>query len=158
METLDLQGKRTMIRLDLNVPIKDGLVTSDARIMASLPTIEMVLEKGAKVILLSHLGRPDPDHLDGSFSLEPVANRLKEILNKNISFQPNWLEGINDESDDIILCENVRYQAGEKKNDETLSQRIASLCDVYVMDAFGASHRKHSSTSVSYTHLRAHET
>ena len=146
METLDLQGKRTMIRLDLNVPIKDGLVTSDARIMASLPTIEMALEKGAKVILLSHLGRPDPDHLDGSFSLEPVANRLKEILNKNISFQPNWLEGINDESDDIILCENVRYQAGEKKNDETLSQRIASLCDVYVMDAFGASHRKHSST------------
>ena len=146
METLDLQGKRTMIRLDLNVPIKDGLVASDARIMASLSTIEMALDKGAKVILLSHLGRPDPDHLDGSFSLEPVANRLKEILNKNISFQPDWLEGINDESDDIILCENVRYQAGEKKNDETLSQRIASLCDVYVMDAFGASHRKHSST------------
>ena len=135
-----------MIRLDLNVPIKNGLVTSDARIMASLSTIQMALDKGAKVILLSHLGRPDPDRLDGSFSLEPVAKRLEEILNKNISFQPNWLEGINDESDDIILCENVRYQPGEKKNDETLSQRIASLCDVYVMDAFGASHRKHSST------------
>ncbi|MBR92789.1 MAG: phosphoglycerate kinase [Proteobacteria bacterium] len=146
METLDLHGKRTMIRLDLNVPIKDGLVTSDARIMASLSTIQMALDKGAKVILLSHLGRPDPDHLDGSFSLEPVANRLKEILNKNISFQPDWLEGINDQSNDIILCENVRYQAGEKKNDETLSQKIANLCDVYVMDAFGASHRKHSST------------
>ncbi len=146
METLDLQGKRTMIRLDLNVPIKDGIVTSDARIIASLPTIEMALEKGAKVILLSHLGRPDPDLLDGSFSLEPVARRLQEILGKNVSFQPNWLEGINDQSEDISLCENVRYQTGEKKNDESLSQKIANLCDVYVMDAFGASHRKHSST------------
>ena len=146
METLDLQGKRTMIRLDLNVPIKDGMVTSDARIMASLPTIEMALEKGAKVILLSHLGRPDPDDLDGSFSLEPVARRLQEILGKNVSFQPTWLEGISDQSNDIILCENVRYEAGEKKNDESLSQKIANLCDVYVMDAFGASHRKHSST------------
>ena len=146
METLDLQGKRTMIRLDLNVPIKDGMVTSDARIMASLPTIEMAIDKGAKVILLSHLGRPDPDDLDGSFSLEPVARRLQEILGKNVSFQPNWLEGISDQSNDIILCENVRYQAGEKKNDESLSQKIANLCDIYVMDAFGASHRKHSST------------
>ena len=146
METLDLQGKRTMIRLDLNVPIKDGMVTSDARIMASLPTIEMAIDKGAKVILLSHLGRPDPDDLDGSFSLEPVARRLQEILGKNVSFQPNWLEGISDQSNDIILCENVRYEAGEKKNDESLSQKIANLCDIYVMDAFGASHRKHSST------------
>ena len=146
METLDLQGKRTMIRLDLNVPIKDGMVTSDARTMASLPTIEMAIDKGAKVILLSHLGRPDPDDLDGSFSLEPVARRLQEILGKNVSFQPNWLEGISDQSNDIILCENVRYQAGEKKNDESLSQKIANLCDIYVMDAFGASHRKHSST------------
>ena len=146
METLDLQGKRTMIRLDLNVPIKDGMVTSDARIMASLPTIEMAIDKGAKVILLSHLGRPDPDDLDGSFSLEPVARRLQEILGKNVSFQPNWLEGINDQPNDIILCENVRYEAGEKKNDESLSQKIANLCDIYVMDAFGASHRKHSST------------
>ena len=146
METLDLQGKRTMIRLDLNVPIKDGIVTSDARIMASLPTIEMAIDKGAKVILLSHLGRPDPDLLDGSFSLEPVARRLQDILGKNVSFQPTWLEGISDQSNDIILCENVRYEAGEKKNDESLSQKIANLCDVYVMDAFGASHRKHSST------------
>ena len=146
METLDLQGKRTMIRLDLNVPIKDGMVTSDARIIASLPTIEMAIDKGAKVILLSHLGRPDPDLLDGSFSLEPVARRLQDILGKNVSFQPAWLEGINDQSNDIILCENVRYEAGEKKNDESLSQKIANLCDVYVMDAFGASHRKHSST------------
>jgi phosphoglycerate kinase len=146
METLDLHGKKTMIRLDLNVPLKDGNVTSDARIKASLPTIQMALDKGAQVILLSHLGRPDPDNLDGSFSLEPVAKKLQEILNINVSFQPNWLGGIKEESQDIVLCENVRYEAGEKKNDESLSKKIAGLCDVYVMDAFGASHREHSST------------
>ena len=146
MESLDLHGKKTMIRLDLNVPLKDGNVTSDARIKAALPTIQMALDKGAKVILLSHLGRPDPDNLDGSFSLEPVAKRLQEILNINVSFQPNWLDGIKEEFDGIVLCENVRYEAGEKKNDESLSKQIAGLCDVYVMDAFGASHRKHSST------------
>ena len=146
METLDLHGKKTMIRLDLNVPLKDGNVTSDARIQAALPTIQMGLDKGAKVILLSHLGRPDPDNLDGSFSLEPVAKKLQEILNINVSFQPNWLDGIKEESQGIVLCENVRYEAGEKKNDESLSKQIADLCDVYVMDAFGASHREHSST------------
>ena len=146
METLDLHGKKTMIRLDLNVPLKDGNVTSDARIQAALPTIQMAHDKGAKVILLSHLGRPDPDNLDGSFSLEPVAKKLQEILNINVSFQPNWLDGIKEESQGIVLCENVRYEAGEKKNDESLSKQIADLCDVYVMDAFGASHREHSST------------
>ena len=146
METLDLHGKKTMIRLDLNVPLKDGNVTSDARIKASLPTIQMALDKGAQVILLSHLGRPDPDNLDGSFSLEPVAKKLQEILDINVSFQPNWLDGIKEESQGIVLCENVRYEAGEKKNDESLSKKIAGLCDVYVMDAFGASHREHSST------------
>jgi len=146
METLDLHGKKTMIRLDLNVPLKDGNVTSDARIQASLPTIQMALDKGAQVILLSHLGRPDPDNLDGSFSLEPVAKKLQEILNINVSFQPNWLGGIKEESQGIVLCENVRYEAGEKKNDESLSKKISGLCDVYVMDAFGASHREHSST------------
>ena len=146
METLDLHGKKTMIRLDLNVPLKDGNVTSDARIQAALPTIQMAHDKGAKVILLSHLGRPDPDNLDGSFSLEPVAKKLQEILNINVSFQPNWLDGIKEESQGIVLCENIRYEAGEKKNDESLSKQIADLCDVYVMDAFGASHREHSST------------
>ena len=146
METLDLHGKKTMIRLDLNVPLKDGNVTSDARIQAALPTIQMGLDKGAQVVLLSHLGRPNPANLDGSFSLEPVAKKLQEILNINVSFQPNWLDGIKEESQGIVLCENVRYEAGEKKNDESLSKQIADLCDVYVMDAFGASHREHSST------------
>ena len=141
-----MYGKKTMIRLDLNVPLKDGNVTSDARIKAALPTIQMALDKGAKVILLSHLGRPDPDNLDGSFSLEPVAKKLQEILGINVSFQSNWLVGIKEESQGIVLCENVRYEAGEKKNDESLSKQIAGLCDVYVMDAFGASHREHSST------------
>ena len=146
METLDLHGKKTMIRLDLNVPLKDGNVTSDARIQAALPTIQMAIDKSAQVVLLSHLGRPDPDNLDGSFSLEPVAKKLQEILNINVSFQPNWLDGIKEESQGIVLCENVRYEDGEKKNDESLSKQIADLCDVYVMDAFGASHREHSST------------
>ena len=146
MERLDLHGKKTMIRLDLNVPLKDGNVSSDARIQAALPTIQMAIDKGAQVVLLSHLGRPDPDNLDGSFSLEPVAKKLQEILNINVSFQPNWLDGIKEESQGIVLCENVRYEDGEKKNDESLSKQIADLCDVYVMDAFGASHREHSST------------
>ena len=146
METLDLHGKKTMIRLDLNVPLKDGNVTSDARIQAALPTIQMAIDKGAQVILISHLGRPDPDNLDGSFSLEPVSKKLQETLNVNVSFQPNWLDGIKEESQGIVLCENVRYEDGEKKNDESLSKQIADLCDVYVMDAFGASHREHSST------------
>ena len=146
METLDLHGKKTMFRLDLNVPLKDGNVTSDARIQAALPTIQMAIDKSAQVVLLSHLGRPDPDNLDGSFSLEPVAKKLQEILNINVSFQPNWLDGIKEESQGIVLCENVRYEAGEKKNDESLSKQMADLCDVYVMDAFGASHREHSST------------
>ena len=99
-----------------------------------------------QIILLSHLGRPDPEKLDGSFSLEPVAERLQEILGIRVSFQSNWLEGIDHPSDGVTLCENVRYHSGEKKNDKSLSQKIAGLCDVYVMDAFGASHRKHSST------------
>ena len=146
MQALDLRDKRVMIRLDLNVPLKEGMVTSDARIMASIPTIQMAFEKGAQVILTSHLGRPDPKNLDGSFSLEPVAKRLQEIMNIEVSFQAIWLDGINHPGKGVVLCENVRYQEGEKLNDDALSRKIASLCDVYVMDAFGASHRKHAST------------
>ena len=143
MQDLDLQGLRTMIRLDLNVPIKDGDITSDARIRAAIPTIELALEKGAKV-MLSHLGRPDPDALDGSFTLQPVAQRLEDLLGRSVHFCPDWLNGITDH--EITLCENTRYLKGEKLNDDSLSDQIASLCDVFVMDAFGASHRKHAST------------
>ena len=144
MQDLDLQGLRTMIRLDLNVPIKDGDITSDARIRAAIPTIELALSKGAKVIILSHLGRPDPDALDGSFTLQPVAQRLEDLLGRSVHFCPDWLNGITDH--EITLCENTRYLKGEKLNDDSLSEQIASLCDVFVMDAFGASHRKHAST------------
>jgi len=144
MQDLDLQGLRTMIRLDLNVPIKDGDITSDARIRAAIPTIELALAQGAKVIMLSHLGRPNPDALDGSFTLQPVAKRLEDLLGRSVYFCPDWLNGITDH--EITLCENTRYLKGEKLNDDLLSEQIASLCDVFVMDAFGASHRKHAST------------
>ena len=146
MQDLDLQGLRTMIRLDLNVPIEKGVITSAARIQAALPTIEIALSKGATVILLSHLGRPDPEALDGSFSLEPVARKLEELMGKPVCFLADWIEGIPDINDKLILCENTRYLKGEKTNDESLSKQIANLCDVYVMDAFGASHRQHAST------------
>ena len=144
MQDLDLQGLRTMIRLDLNVPIKDGDITSDARIRAAIPTIELALAQGARVIMLSHLGRPDPDALDGSFTLQPVAQRLEDLLGRSVHFCPDWLNGITDH--EITLCENTRYLKGEKLNDDLLSEQIASLCDVFVMDAFGASHRRHAST------------
>jgi len=146
MQDLDLQGLRTMIRLDLNVPIEKGVITSEARIHAALPTIEVALSKGAQVILLSHLGRPNPEELDGSFSLEPVAKKLEELMGRPVSFLADWIEVIPDITDALIVCENTRYLKGEKTNDESLSKQIANLCDVYVMDAFGASHRQHAST------------
>ena len=145
MMDLDLKGKKTMIRLDLNVPIEHGEITSDARIKASIPTILAAQNKGAKVIVLSHLGRPDPDNIDTQFSLQPVAKRLGELINQDIDFASNWTEFIPDNGN-IVLCENTRYHKGEKSNDEAFAKCIASLCDVYVMDAFGASHRKHAST------------
>ena len=146
MQDLDLQGLRTMIRLDLNVPIENGVITSEARIQAALPTIEIALSKGATVILLSHLGRPDPEALDGSFSLEPVAKKLEELMGRPVCFLADWIKVIPDIADALIVCENTRYLKGEKTNDESLSKQIANLCDVYVMDAFGASHRQHAST------------
>ena len=145
MMDLDLKDQRTIIRLDLNVPIENGEIASDARIKASIPTILAAQEKGAKVILLSHLGRPDPDNNDTRFSLQPVAHRLGELINQDIDFASNWTESIPDYGN-IVLCENTRYHKGEKSNDEAFAKCIASLCDVYVMDAFGASHRKHAST------------
>ena len=145
MMDLDLKDQRTIIRLDLNVPIENGEITSDARIKASIPTILAAQQKGAKVILLSHLGRPDPQNIDTCFSLQPVAKRLGELINQDIDFASNWTEFIPDNGN-IVLCENTRYHKGEKSNDEAFAKCIASLCDVYVMDAFGASHRKHAST------------
>jgi phosphoglycerate kinase len=146
MENLDLAGKRVMIREDLNVPVADGRVTSDARIRAALPTIRLALEQGAAVLLLSHLGRPVEGESDPAFSLQPVADRLAELLGQPVRLEPDWLDGVQVEPGKVVLCENVRFNPGEKKNDDALARRMAALCDVFVMDAFGTAHRAQAST------------
>ncbi|MGJ3500077.1 Phosphoglycerate kinase [Piscirickettsia salmonis] len=146
MEQLNLDGKRVLIREDLNVPLKNGQVTSDARLLAALPTIQQALAKGAAVIVMSHLGRPTEGEYDTAFSLAPVAERLAELLGQTVRFEKEWLDGITIESGEIVLCENVRFNLGEKKNDPQLAQKMADLCDVFVMDAFATSHRAQAST------------
>jgi len=146
MEDLDLAGKRVMIREDLNVPVADGKVTSDARIRAALPTIELALDKGAAVLLLSHLGRPVEGEYDPQFSLRPVAERLAELLGQPVRLAADWLDGVDVAPGQVVLCENVRFNPGEKKNDDALARRMAQLCDVFVMDAFGTAHRAQAST------------
>jgi len=146
MNDLDLAGKRVLIREDLNVPIKDGQVTSDARIRASLPTIKLALERGARVMLMSHLGRPKEGEFDPALSLEPVAARLSELLGRKVPLVRDWLDGVDVAPGEAVLLENVRFNKGEKKDAEDLARRMAALCDVYVMDAFGTAHRAEAST------------
>ncbi len=147
MSDLDLAGKRVLIRQDLNVPVKDGKVTSDARIRASLATIKMAVEAGAKVMLMSHLGRPTEGEYAEEFSLAPVAANLSEKLGQDVRLVKDYLSGGFDVADgEVVLLENVRFNVGEKKNDEALSKQYAALCDVYVMDAFGTAHRAQAST------------
>lgn len=146
MESLDLARKRVMIREDLNVPIADGRVTSDARIRAALPTIRMALGQGAAVILLSHLGRPVEGQPDPQFSLRPVAEKLTELLGQEVRFAADWLDGFDIRPGEVVLCENVRFNVGEKANDPELAKKMAALCDVFVMDAFGTAHRAQAST------------
>jgi phosphoglycerate kinase len=147
MSDLDLAGKRVLIRQDLNVPIKDGQVSSDKRIRASLPTIEQCVKAGAKVMIMSHLGRPTEGEYDEQFSLRPVAERLSSLLGQKVTLVRDWLDGVGDMKEgDVVLCENVRFNKGEKKNDDELSKQMAALCDVYVMDAFGTAHRAQAST------------
>ena len=146
MTDLDLAGRRVLIREDLNVPIRDGAVGSDARIRAALPTLRRAAGAGARVMVTSHLGRPKEGEPDSAFSLAPVARRLGELLGRDVRLATDWLDGIEVEPGEIVLCENVRFLAGEKADDETLARRMAALCDVYVMDAFGAAHRAHAST------------
>ena len=146
MADLDLNGTRVLIRQDLNVPIKDGIVTSDIRIRAGLPTIEKALNSGAGVIIMSHLGRPVEGEYDEVYSLKLVAERLSELLGKPVRLEKDWLNGITIEPGSIVLCENVRFNAGEKKNDVELGKKMAALCDVFVMDAFGTAHRAQAST------------
>lgn len=146
MSDLALRGKRVLVREDLNVPVKDGKVTSDARIRAALPTIKMAMEAGARTMLMSHLGRPTEGEFDESQSLAPVADRLTELLGRRVRIVRDWIEGVEVEEGEVVLCENVRFLKGEKADDEDLARRMAAICDVYVMDAFGTAHRAQAST------------
>jgi len=146
MEDLDLDGKRVMIREDLNVPVAAGIVSSDARIRAAVPTIQQALARGAAVILLSHLGRPVEGEFSAEFSLAPVAARLSALLGKPVRLESNWLVALEVRPGEIVLCENVRFNLGEEKNDARLAARMAALCDIFVMDAFGTAHRAQAST------------
>ncbi len=146
MVDLDLSGKRVLIRQDLNVPVKNGKVTSDIRIQASVPTIEKALAAGAAVMLLSHLGRPVEGQYDEASSLKPVAERLSALLGKPVRLEKDWLDGIVIAPGEIVLCENVRFNVGEEKNSDELGKKMAALCDVFVMDAFGTAHRAQAST------------
>lgn len=146
MQDLDLQGKRVLIRQDLNVPVKDGAVTSDARIRASLPTIKLALEKGATLMLMSHLGRPTEGESDPAFSLQPVVDYLNKALDGGVVLATDYLNGFDVSSAKVTVLENVRFNKGEKSDDETLAKQYAALCDVFVMDAFGTAHRAQAST------------
>lgn len=147
MTDLDLKGKRVLIRADLNVPVKDGKVTSDARITASMPTVQHALDSGASVMVMSHLGRPTEGEYAEEFSLAPVAADMSEKLGKPVRLVRDYLSTASELADgEVVLLENVRFNAGEKKNNEELSKQYASLCDVYVMDAFGTAHRAQAST------------
>ncbi len=146
MIDLELSGKQVLIRQDLNVPIKDGKVTSDKRIRASLPTIQHALKAGAQVMIMSHLGRPTEGEYAEEFSLRPVAERLSELLGQSVTLAKDWIDGINSKPREIVLCENVRFNPGEKKNNPDLGKKMAALCDVFVMDAFGTAHRAQAST------------
>ncbi|WP_345846978.1 phosphoglycerate kinase [Shewanella algae] len=146
MSELDLQGKRVLIREDLNVPVADGVVTSDARLRASLPTIKLALEKGAAVMVMSHLGRPTEGEYNEEFSLKPVVDYLAKALNCPVRLEKDYLDGVEVAQGEVVVFENVRFNKGEKKNDEALSKQLAALCDVYVMDAFGTAHRAQAST------------
>ena len=146
MIDLDLSGKRVLIRQDLNVPVKNGQVTSDIRIQASIPTIQKALAAGAAVMVLSHLGRPVEGEYDSASSLKPVADRLSTLLGKPVRLEKDWLNGIDIMPGEVVLCENVRFNVGEEKNSDELGKKMAALCDVFVMDAFGTAHRAQAST------------
>jgi phosphoglycerate kinase len=146
MTDADLRNKRVLIREDLNVPVQDGVVTSDARIRATLATIRYALDQHARVFIVSHLGRPKEGVEDASLTLAPVAARLSELLGKPVPLRKGWLEGVDCAPGSAVLCENVRFLKGEKSDDEQLARRMAALCDVFVMDAFGTAHRAEAST------------
>lgn len=143
---VDLNNKKVLIRCDFNVPLENDEITSDARLRASLPTIQYALNHGAKIILLSHLGRPEEGKFQAEFSLKPIAERLQTLLSKKVVLIKDWIDGFTIPEDAVVLCENVRFQKGEKVNDPALAKKMAALCDVFVMDAFATAHRAEAST------------
>jgi phosphoglycerate kinase len=147
MTDLDLRGKRVLIREDLNVPVKDGKVTSTARIDAAVPTLRAALDAGARVLVMSHLGRPKAGKPDPKSSLAPVAAKLGELLGCKVPLATSWLDGVDVKPGELVLCENVRFEKGEEEDDDALAKRMAKLCDVFVMDAFGTAHRAQASTN-----------
>ncbi|MDH3265823.1 MAG: phosphoglycerate kinase, partial [Gammaproteobacteria bacterium] len=146
MADLELSGKRVLIREDLNVPVAGGVVSSDARIQAALPTIRAALDANAAVMLMSHLGRPTEGEPDSQYSLRPVADRLSKLLQMDVPLVSDWIDGVDIDPGSVVLLENVRFLAGEKACDESLAKKMAALCDVFVMDAFGTAHRAQAST------------
>ena len=146
MTDLDLKGKRVLIREDLNVPVENGKVTSDIRIRESLATIKYARDAGAKVMLMSHLGRPEEGKYDADSSLKPVAEHLEKLLGQPVRLIENWLDGVTMADGEVVLCENVRFNKGEGKNNDDLAKKMAAICDVFVMDAFGTAHRAQAST------------
>ena len=148
MTNLDLSGAKVLIREDLNVPIHDGQVSSDARIRAAVPTIRKALDQAAQVILMSHLGRPSEGEFTHIASLQPVADHLSVLLGEPVTLIRNWQNGLEDNNNKLVMLENVRFNEGEKANDDTLAQSYAALCDIFVMDAFGTAHRAHASTTI----------
>lgn len=146
MSDLNLYHKRVLIREDLNVPIMDGIITSDQRLQAALPTLRTALEQGAAVIVLSHLGRPEEGHIDKRYSLQPIATYLAANLDYPVHFASEYLDGVDVKPGELVVCENVRFNIGEKANSDKLAKQLAKLCDVFVMDAFGTAHRAHAST------------
>lgn len=146
MQDFALDGQRVLIRQDLNVPVKDGKVTSDARIKASIPTIKAALEAGAAVMVMSHLGRPEEGHYEAQYSLQPVVDYLNDALDVPVSLVKDYLDGVAVKAGELIILENVRFNKGEKKDDQALAKQYASLCDIFVMDAFGTAHRAQAST------------
>lgn len=146
MTDLSLNNQRVLIREDLNVPVKDGVVTSDARLRAALPTIKHALDAGAKVMVMSHLGRPTEGEFNAEFSLQPVVNYLAEALSAPVRLVNDYLDGVEVAAGELVVFENIRFNIGEKKNDDSLAKKLANLCDIFVMDAFGTAHRAQAST------------
>ncbi len=146
LDDIELSGKRVLVREDLNVPVKDGIITSDQRLQAAIPTLQRLIDAKAQVIVMSHLGRPEEGSFDKRYSLQPVAEYLTEHLSIPVRFAPDYLNGLKFSGDELILCENVRFNVGEKENNEALAKKMAALCDVFVMDAFGTAHRAQAST------------